>query len=523
MSAREALNIEAGGDSEAAPSFRTRGADKNAIPAGLFSVNLGPARIGQSVLGGGAASDRVPYGSISGAQGASWFGTALNLMTAIIGLGVTTMPPQWAKGGIFGSLIFMIVAGFVSYGGCMLNHFNVDLTGGGEDNVQMSTVLGGPAFGAFAGISAAMQLLGTCSAYAALSPLQVKSLFDTIGIEVPIFTYPEGTPNGATYAMLVFTAIVAVPSILLKDMTIMVKASIFATFGILLFIGSTFLAMFFGSEFELVNAMFPLAKDNNGFAPNTVEGYLYTQPYYISTEFWGYGAVLNKFAFAYSVANLIPTMKKDMARPSDMPKSILFSHALVSTTYAVLSILVILVVGDGIRCSSFIMDVLPAGYRIVAAIGVIMNLLVSYPLLINPVNQMTERILGIDRCSFCPGFAFQVLNRSVIVFITILINVGIPSVIHVLDLVSAIFVSLNCTFFPPLIFLVMSARTGVAVTGFWRVIAFIQFFWFVFVITIGGYQATWFIPAVFPFTPKADEVGCTVDRAFCAQAGCYDV
>lgn len=498
-------------------------------PAGLMSLNIGPSRIGQSVMGGGPPSAAQPYASLSGAKGASVIGAAANLITSIIGVGVTTMAPVFENIGYIGSLFLLILATIVSQGASNFNAYSVDLSGGAEDTIALGTAAMGIVGGLVASISSTAYLCGSIAAFIDFGPYLMRTAYaaylqiQVTDLEPDFFLHPDHKILAIAY----FTIAVGIPSCLLKDMTMIAKTSIIALGAMVVFFGSAFIGLFVGGEGTF---MFPLAayppESETGVPPGTPDAYQYYPVTLINWSFWGAIAAVIKFGFGYAVAVLVPTIKKDMANPSQITQAIGLSHLVVVIFYYGLSSFTLYRVGGGVKCAMFVMDVLPYVYQTCGNVGVLVNVFLTVPLLLNPVFQQFERLSGISMLTGAVELVARTIFRAFILFLIFLFSAYSPGIDYIIGLVSAFAISTICVLLPSVFYLVLAKKNEVSVPASNMVLICISMAWFIILFVFGGYKATYgfakyFLPWYFD-PDTSGQLGCYPDRSTCPPGFCTD-
>lgn len=467
----------------------------------------------------------VPYLSSFRVQGgASMAGTATSIITAAIGLGVTTMPAVWERGGLIVSWFVLMFATVVAGLSSQMNNYNADLSGGSEDTVQMGQVVGGVPMACVAGVFATLHLLGSAATYIKLLPAQITSALDAAEVTVP---YLSGkTQYEKDVSMLVVAILMFPPMVYFRNMGDLVVFSMTGVAMVCIFLTATLVGLMVNDKFILGNSTVIPAEDNNGIAPNSIEAYGYYEVQYVGKEIWGYGKILNKLAFSYASALLIPTFKKDMARPREMTQSIIIAHITIFVAYTLISVFALLRVGGGIKCSSMIMNLVPGWYRVIAASGVVVNLYVSTPLYTIPVAQMMERVTGIIYLPKAAAFGASAVVRFLILFVSFLFSYSVDGVVEIIDLTAAVSMTTNCSFLPVFFYVILSRRHGNQIPGYMKAAIPLTLLYFVSIFGLGGYIALW------PFLKKNDTLaktlpsygypGCVPNRGWCAEYGCYD-
>jgi len=176
----------------------------------------------------------------------------------------------------------------------------------------------------------------------------------------------------------------------------------------------------------------------------------------LSSSFW---SSFVAFAFSFGAHPVLPSVVRDMREPQKYPAMSSVTFLIITISYLPITIIGYWAFGD--KVASPILDNVEDGVmKMVSIACLLLNLLISYAVCINPSEQALEKTLEKPLKLDQPGplkKVKQVLLRTVFVGVTLGIAIAIPDFPLVLDLVASltntftVFV-LPCAFYSKIFF-----------------------------------------------------------------------
>lgn len=343
--------------------------------------------------------------------------TFVNFLTSTVGVGVCSLPAAFATGGWMPGFFLLGLALGMSLLACLFVCWSADLAAAAGVEADSFEEIAFAAFGSRASLLtggvAVVDLTATC--------VILLVLLGDAGGQLHL-----GLGQGACMVLFAF---LVWPISLLKDMSSIAKVAVLGVGAICLFLVTVILAACWGEA------------DGGGSVGTAVE----TNFALLGVD--NLAGAAATFAFCFACAILVPTMKKDMATPSALPRVICASHAAIGVVYALVAGLGYHMAGKAVA-GNVILSMSPEVLRTVASAAVVLNCVVSYPLFMNPVCVTFERVTGIGAMPPQRELTFRVAFRSALVAFTLLVAYSVPYFKQVVDITGALTVTLMCSVLP---------------------------------------------------------------------------
>ncbi|KAL8051726.1 hypothetical protein ABFX02_06G166800 [Erythranthe guttata] len=315
----------------------------------------------------------------------------LNGMNVLCGVGILSTPYAVKEGGWIGLSILFIYAILSYYTGILLRHC-LD----SQPGLETYPDIGQAAFGTVGRIAISIilyvELYACCVEYIILESDNLSSLFPNAHLNIGSFEL------NSHHLFAVMTALAVLPTVWLRDLSILSYISAGGVIASILVVGCLFWV-------GLV--------DQAGFEPQkTTTLNLSTLP-----------VAIGLYGYCYSGHAVFPNIYTSMAKPSQYPSVLLLSFGICTVMYAAVAVLGYTMFGESTQ-SQFTLN-MPQDL-IASKIAVwttVVNPFTKYALTMSPVAMSLEELIP---SSHVKSHVYSILIRTALVISTLLVALSIP-------------------------------------------------------------------------------------------------
>eukprot|EP00929_Paragymnodinium_shiwhaense_P036854 TRINITY_DN19708_c0_g1_i1.p1 TRINITY_DN19708_c0_g1~~TRINITY_DN19708_c0_g1_i1.p1 ORF type:complete len:602 (+),score=98.58 TRINITY_DN19708_c0_g1_i1:149-1954(+) len=394
------------------------------IAASLTSEVVEVARGNRRTVGISAACarDLSTTPAFSPQQRLSVHGATLNLVTTAVGVGVVTLPEAVGNAGLVGGLFILISCGVLTSKMLTLLCSCASMAERRGASVQSHADVGHAALGylarPFCMATVNLFLFGACCILMLMLGSSVGNGF--FGPLLEMSGYEKEYLDSKEWVWFLLAFVLFLPTSWLRDMTAIAE---YTKLGVLGAAVTCFLLavcqLWYGMNGNFgVNRLFP--EDFPTFVDSVI-----------------------KVLFSFSCLFAVPTLRKDMERPEDMPEAgekamavITGIYVLVSLPFALTSanqkipsdcLEALVCDGDQAFCTRVL-------FRMGIALCLSVNLILSYPIVLNIVINAVGQVFPVILSTECPSL----IMRSLLVFVTYIVGSSVKSLGALVTLLASI-------------------------------------------------------------------------------------
>ncbi|MCD7450233.1 hypothetical protein HAX54_004678 [Datura stramonium] len=330
----------------------------------------------------------------------SFLKTTFHGLNALSGVGILSTPYALSSGGWLSMILLLFIACTTFYTSLLIKRcMELDQT------ITSYPDIGDRAFGAAGRISVSvfmnLELYMVATGFLILAGDNLHNLLPDVNFEF------WGLEIGGKQSFVLIVALIILPTLLLKSMSILAYVSASAVLASLVIIGSIFwVATYDGIGFH-----------RSGLLVN-----------------WGgIPTSFSLYAFCYCAHPVFPTLYTSMKNQKQFSKVMFLCFAFSTITYASIAVMGYLMFGSDVE-SQITLNLNTENFSSRLAIyNALINPIAKYALMMTPIiNRFEERLQ-----SYCDKISFSYLTRTILVISSIIVALTIPFFGDLMSLVGA--------------------------------------------------------------------------------------
>ncbi|KAK6793969.1 hypothetical protein RDI58_007422 [Solanum bulbocastanum] len=341
----------------------------------------------------------------------SFLKTTFHGLNALSGVGILSTPYALSSGGWLSMILLLLIACVTFYTSILIKRC-MDF----DPTITSYPDIGDRAFGTrgrmLVSVFMNLELYMVATGFLILSGDNLHNLLPDVNFEF------WGIQFGGKQSFVLIVALLILPTVLLKNMSILAYVSASAVLATLMIVGLIF---------------WEATYDGIGFHKSGVV-----------VNWGGIPTSFSLYAFCYCAHPVFPTLYTSMKNQNQFSKVMLVCFVFSTVTYASIAIMGYLMFGSDLE-SQITLNLQPEKFSSKLAIyTALINPIAKYALMMTPIiNRLEERLQ-----SYCDKKSFSYLNRTILMISSVTVALTIPFFGYLMSLVGA-FLSVTTSILVP--------------------------------------------------------------------------